>query len=110
LESRVAHQRTGQQARFAENLEAVADAQNGATGARVRRDSAQYRREARDRPGTQVVPIAEAAGEDHRIRLFEIGVAVPDEIRVRSGGARRVERVGVAIRAREDDYCDTLHS
>ena len=43
-------------------------------------------------------------------RPVQVRVLVPDKIGVRSRSAGRVERVGVAIRAGEDDYGDTLHS
>src|SRR6267378_1682250 len=110
LETGVAHQRAGQQSRLAQNLEPVADAEYRATGARVGRHRAEYRRKAGDGPGPKIIAVAETARQDDRVRLLQVGIAVPDVIGVRSGRPGRVERVRVAIRAGKDDYCDTLHS
>src|SRR6266496_314556 len=63
----VAHQRTGQKSRLAQNLEPVADTEHGPTGARVRRHRPEHRRKPGDGARTQVVAVAESAGQDHRI-------------------------------------------
>src|SRR6266511_338690 len=110
LEPGIAHQRAGQEARLAQNLEPIADAEDGTARARVRGDRAQHRRKPGDGPGAKIITIAEAARQDDRIGLFQVGVAMPDVIGVRPRRAGRVERVRVAIRPGKDDYCDTLHS
>ena len=61
-------QHARQQARLAEHLEAVADAEHGPAGRGERRDLPHHRREARDRAGAQVVAVREAARDDHAVQ------------------------------------------
>ena len=63
----VAEQRARQQARLAEDLEAVADPQHQAALVGEGDDRLHRRREAGDRPGPQVVAVGEAAGDDDRV-------------------------------------------
>ena len=51
----------GQQARFAQNLEAVADAQHQAAGAREALDGAHHRRKSRDGAGAQIIAVGKSA-------------------------------------------------
>ena len=60
----VGQQRARQQARLAQDLEAVADAEHRAAVAGELDDRLHDRREARDRAGAQVVAVGEAAGDD----------------------------------------------
>ena len=62
LEAGVAHQRAGQQAGLAEDLEAVADAHHEAAGVGKPAYRLHDWREARDGAGAQVVAVGEAAG------------------------------------------------
>src|SRR2546426_6306076 len=110
LETSVTHQRAGQQSRLTQNLEPIADAEYGTARARVSGHRAQHRRKAGNGPGAKIIAVAEAARQDDRIRLLQVGIAVPDVIGVRPRRAGRVERVRVAVRAGEDDYSDTRHS
>src|SRR6267143_501720 len=80
LETGIAHQRAGEQSGLAQDLETVADAEYGTARARVRGDGTEYRRKARDRPGAKIIAVAEAARQDDRIRLPQVGIAVPDVI------------------------------
>src|SRR2546426_6919405 len=49
------------------------------------------------------VAVAEAPREDHAVGLLQVRLAVPHIIRVRSGFPGGRQRVGVAVRAGEDD-------
>src|SRR5438552_721444 len=83
LERGVADERARQEARLAEDLEAIADAPDQAAAVRELTDQLHDRREARDRAGAQVVAVGEASGQDHAVASFEICVLVPeiDELR-----------------------------
>src|SRR6185437_9129694 len=59
LEPGVAQQRAGQEPGLAGDLESVAYAEHRSAGARVRRDLAHDRAEARDGTGAQVITVAE---------------------------------------------------
>ena len=73
-------QRAGQQARLAEHLEAVADAQHRAAVGGERGDRLHDRREARDRAGPQVVAVGEAAGHHHGVDARQVVVGVPEQL------------------------------
>src|SRR6267378_978583 len=108
-EAGVAHQRAGKQPGLTQDLESVADAQDGAAGPRVRGHRPHHRGEPGDRPRTQVVAVTEAARENHRVGLPQIGVAMPHIIGVGPGVARGVEGVRVAVRAGEHNHGDAAH-
>src|SRR2546423_10886552 len=79
----VAEQGAGQQAGLTEDLEAVADspAQSATLG---ELDAAlHHRREAGDRPGPQIIAIAEAAREDHAVDPPQVAVLVPQVLQLR---------------------------
>ena len=92
---RVRQQRPGQQARLAQNLEAVADPEHDPAGAGELGDLLHHRRKARDRARAQVVAVGEAAGHDHRVDALEISVRVPQDHRLADalGGEQRVDLV-----------------
>ena len=105
----ISHQATRQEPRLAQDLEAVANAEHRAAGARVLGYGAHHPREPGDRAGAQIVSVAEAAGEDYHVGLPQIAVAMPYGIGV---GARRVrcrERFRVAVGAGKDDHRDAFH-
>ena len=107
LEAAVADHRPRQQARLEQHLEAIADAEHRSAPRGEGRDAGHDRREAGDRAGAQVVAVGEAARQDHRIRITQAGVLVPDERGpLADHRARRVERVAVGIRSRKDDHCE----
>ena len=75
----VAHQRAGQKPRFAENLEAIANAQHQAARAREARDGIHHRRKTGDGAGAQVVAVRESAGQNDGVEAGEVLRLVPDE-------------------------------
>ena len=96
----IARQRAGQQMGLAQNLEAVADAEDESAVGGEARDALHDRREARDRAASQVIAVAEAAGQDHAVRAAETLVLVPErECVLAHHVAQRVQRVAVIKRA-----------
>src|SRR6266508_5276325 len=69
-----------------------------------------FRSEPGDRTGPQVVPVREAAGQDHRVDGVQVGVAVPQRHRLGTGDPYRPEGVGVVQRAGEGDHPDSSHA
>src|SRR3989338_8600227 len=78
FERAVAHQSARQEPRLAEDLEAVADADDSLAGGRVLLHGIHDGREARDGAGPQVVAVAETARQDDAVHPFEIALLVPD--------------------------------
>ena len=78
----VANQRAGQQAGFAQHLEAVADAEHQATGVRELDDALHDRREARHGAAAQVVAVGKPAGQDDAVDALEVAILVPQRHRV----------------------------
>ena len=104
FQSRVAQQRAGQQAAFAEDLEAVADAQHEPAIGGELLDSLHHRRELGDRSAAQVVAVGEAAGQDDSIDIAELLRVVPDEFRLLTEILRDgVQSVVIAIAAGKND-------
>src|SRR5919202_6090631 len=88
--------------RLGKHLKAVADAKHGSPALREAFEGTHNFREAGDGAGPKVVAVGEAAGEDHGVHALEVGVRVPE---LDGFGARAfdgVERVAVAVGARED--------
>src|SRR3984885_1844228 len=79
LQREVGQQRTGQELRLAQDLEAVADPEHEPALARERLDLGHHRGKACDRPRAQVVAVGEAARDDHRIDPLEVVIGVPQE-------------------------------
>jgi hypothetical protein len=105
IETRVAHQRAGQQPRLGQHLETVADAEHGAALAGGGNDRRHHRRPRAHRAGTQIVAIGKPAGKRDQVEPFgQFGVAVPDHRRGMAGdGLDRHGEVAVAIAARKDN-------
>ena len=104
LERFVSHQRARQEVRLAEDLEAVADADDRLARLGVLDDGLHHRRKAGDRAGAKVVAVGEAAWEDDAIVRGEVGLAVPDEVSfVAHDVPQGVLRVVVAPGAGEND-------
>ena len=80
LQAAVAQHRAGQQARFEQDLEAVADAEHRTAGIGERLHRGHHRREPRDRAGAQVVAVREPARQDDDVGAAELRVLVPDEL------------------------------
>jgi len=103
-EARVAHHGAWKQARFQEDLKAVADAEDGAAGFREFRDGVHDRREAGDGAGAEVVSVSEAAGEDDGIAILDIFGLVPDKFDgLAEDRAEGVESVVIAVGPGEDN-------
>src|SRR5580692_2389588 len=75
----VAHHRAGKKSCFEQDLEAVADSEDQASGTREAVHGFHYRRKSRNRPGAQVIAIREAAGENYDVAVGKIFGLVPDE-------------------------------
>ena len=107
LELLVRAEHAGQQPRLAEDLEAVADAEHGATSRGEAADRVHRRREAGDRAATKVVAVREAAGEDDRAGLGrKLGLVVPDENRIRAECPQRPRGVAIVVGPREREDGD----
>ena len=87
-EAGVAHESSGEQTGLAEDLEAVADAENEAAGGGEAADGIHNWREAGDGSGAQVISVGEAAGDEDGVAAFEVGGLVPEE------GCRLSEQLG----------------
>ena len=74
----VAGEGSGQQSKFSEHLEAVADAQHPAAAGGEIQQRLQHRCEAGDRSTAQIVAVAEAARQDHRLQSAQVGVFMPE--------------------------------
>src|SRR5439155_5071641 len=111
LKARVPEQRARQKSGLAEDLETVARSEHRLS---VRGEAAQlFRRgrDLRDRAGPQVVAVREAAGNDRDIKAAEVGVLVPDDLRLDVGDEReRVLEVPLAPRARVAEERDARHA
>ena len=100
----IAHQRAGKQSRFAEDLEAIADAQDQAAGTGKSIEGPHDRRKTGDGAGAEIIAIRKAAGQDDRIEAGEIFGLVPDEFdRLPQDAADGVESVVIAIGTGKDD-------
>jgi hypothetical protein len=102
----VADQGARQQVRLAQDLEAVADPQNGhATSGRLDH-LGHHRSEAGDRAAAQVVAVGEAAGKDYSVHTAQVMVAVPQRDRLGAGQRHRALRVDVVERTGKGDDPD----
>src|SRR5205085_2232291 len=106
VERAVPNERAGKKPGLAQDLEAVADAEDRAAALSELADGTEHRREPRDRPRPQVVAVGEPSGEDDRVDVAELRVAVPG----RNAGAAHAlhgsERVTVVVRSGERDDSD----
>jgi hypothetical protein len=96
----VGQERPRQQARFAENLKAVADPEHRLASCRMLGHRLHRRREARERPRPQVVAVREASRHDHHVDALQVGLLVPDEARIAHSAAGK-HRVPLVAGARE---------
>ena len=104
MEAFVANESAREESALAEDLKAVADAEDCATGCGETFHRLHDRREAGDGSAAEVVAVGEAPGNDDGVEAGERGVLVPDEV---GGGAGKVieseNAVLIAVRAREAD-------
>jgi len=106
VQARVAHERAREQARLAQDLEAVADAQHRQAPPGRGDDLGHDRRDARDRSRPQVVAVGEAAGHDHGVDPAQVAVGVPQRDGRAAREAHRARGVAVVERAGERDDAD----
>jgi hypothetical protein len=106
LEPRILLERTGQEARLAQHLEPVADADHRAAVARKGVDRLHDRREPGDGTGPQIVAVGEPARQHHGVDAAERRVAVPQQRGLAPEGAHCLDHVELAVRTREDHDAD----
>jgi hypothetical protein len=93
-----------QQPGFGQDLKAVADPEQRATGGGECLHRGHDRREPRDRTGAEVVAVGEPAGEDHGVGSLEAGVLVPHELGLLSEHVfHGVVGVVIAVGSGKDD-------
>ena len=104
LQAAVAQHRAGEQARFEQDLEAVADAEHRTTGIGEGLHRIHHRREPRDGAGAQVVTVRETTRQDDHVGAAERRVLVPHELGVLPEHVfRRVVCVVIAVGSGEND-------
>src|SRR6267378_1605491 len=100
----IAHHRAGEQARFAQNLEAVADAEYHSAAVREFFDGLHHRGKTRDGAGAQIIAVGKSAGQNNGVAIRQIFGLVPDEFDgLPQNVADGVKRVMVAIGPGEND-------
>src|SRR5437016_3250949 len=100
----IAHHRARKKAGFAQNLEAVADAQDHASALREFLYRLHYRRKPRDGASAEIVTVGKSTGQDDGVAIREIFRLVPDEFdRLLENVADGVKRVVVAIGPGKND-------
>jgi hypothetical protein len=104
LKGTIANERAGEQARFAKDLEPVADAQDPSALRGKALDSLHDRAESSDGAGAQIIPVTKSAWNDHSIGIAERIFLVPEQPGgVTKNVAQHMDDVLVAIRAGELD-------
>src|SRR6185437_5611898 len=79
LEARVAQQRAREQPGFAGDLKSVADGEHRPAAVREGDDVLHHGAEPRDRAGTQVITVTEAAGQDDHVAVVQVVMLVPEK-------------------------------
>ena len=104
LQVAVAQHRAGEESRLAENLEAVADAQDRPAGSGEVADGGHHRGKPGDRAGAQVVAVRKAARQHDDVGAVEARLLVPDELRLLPEHVLRgVIRVVIAVGSGKND-------
>src|SRR5215471_15525408 len=104
LQSGIAHQRARKQARLAQNLEAVADAENQSAVGGELAHRLHYLGELSDRACAQVIAVSESARNDDRVATLQVGRVVPKESHWLLGDMlNRPVRVVVTVRTGENN-------
>ena len=107
FEAAVAKERSGQEAGFAKNLEAVADSEHEAAAVGKAADRFHDGREFCDGAGAQVIAEGKASGDDDGVAIFKIVRFVPEKSNRLFGYLLDgPERVAIAVGAGEDDYAE----
>ena len=102
----VAQQRARHEARLGEHLEPVADPEHRPAAIREVGDRAHHRAEPRDHAGPEVVAVREPARQQDPGDAVEVGRLVPQDHGLGARDRERVDRVDVAVGAREQDDAD----
>src|SRR5215217_7077093 len=96
--------------RLGEDLKAITDTQNGAATLRELFERTHYFREAGDGARPEVVAVGEAARHHDGIHALQARVRVPQLHGLSAGKFYRVQRIAVAVGAREDGDPDPHES
>lgn len=105
----VADERAGQEVRLAQDLEAVADAQDGQASSGLAHDFTHDGGGRGDRAAAQVVAVGEAAWDHDRVHAVQVGVLVPQGHGLRTRDFHRAGGIAVIEGAREGDDSDAGH-
>jgi hypothetical protein len=105
-QARIADQGPRQEAGLAQDLEAVADAQDRPAALGVGPDRVHDSGEPGDGSCPQVVPVGEPAGQDHRVGAVQVVVPVPHRDGLCTHEADGPLGVAVVERPREGDHGD----
>ena len=92
---RIADQRARQQACLAQDLEPIADAEDGAALLGERADLLQDGCACGDRAATQVVAVAKPTGQHHRVDVVEVAIGVPQRDTLAAHSGDRAQRVRI---------------
>ena len=104
LEAGVPHEDPRKEARLAQDLEAVADAEHRHAFVGRFGDRAHYRRARRDRSRAEVIAVRETAGQHDQVEPGECRFGVPHRGRADAGDLLQRDRhVAVAVGAGEED-------
>src|SRR3954463_1546145 len=98
----IAEECSGEKMRLGEDLEAVADTEDGTAALRELFERSHHLREAGDGAGPEVVAVREATRHHHGVHALQVGVGVPQLDRLGSSAFDRVQRVAITVGARED--------
>src|SRR5262249_43255716 len=111
LKPLVPHENTRQEARFGQDLKAVADAQHLAAGLGEFHYLAHDRREAGDGTGPEIIAGGKSSGDDHAVGLGQFRLFMPNEtgLLLQDAGDR-VVGIPIAVRAGEYKDCEVHFS
>jgi hypothetical protein len=101
FQRRIAHEHTGQEPGLAENLKAIANAEDEPAALGMCADCVHDRRAGRDGAASQIVAIGEPTGQDNKVGSFrQSGVGMPDHLRPPARGQLdRARDVAFSIRS-----------
>src|SRR6202162_1007878 len=103
LERCIADESAGQEPRLAKDLEPIADPPDQSAAVGELADLLHHRRKPGDRARAKVVAVSEAAGQDDAVAALEVGVLVPQVLKV--GSEHLVDHpTAVAVRPRAGEH------
>jgi hypothetical protein len=80
MEAGIADKSSGQQTALAQDLKAIANAENELARCGKFFDRSHHWRKPRQSPRTQIIPIRKPARDDDRIKTAKVGFLVPNKI------------------------------